>query len=308
MSRLISIIIPTLNSETHLRECFDSIIKQTYKKIEVIIIDGGSSDRTQIIANEYCDNNLFWKLITTTKGVSHQRNVGLDVCKGSFVFFLDSDDYISPNLISDLYAKMLADELDLITPSICSITYDNNKIIAKYTHNDLVLPIINKHNYFEGGYDSYIPSPVKLYKKSIIMDVRFIEDLSYGEDLLFNYEIAKKHDIKFGICKTAIYYYRHNILQTNPMEKRMNRNGYCFCNMMTNILKKLDKTDNNYRGALSILKESLKCYIDIYIKHKKIIPPSLIKPRVYMFFHTNTKLKYYFLFPYLYKIIKKLSK
>ena len=90
MTPLISIIIPTYNSDNYLKECLDSVITQTYDNLEVIIVDGGSTDATQSIVRMYCNDHINWSLIITSKGVAHQRNVGLKTFTGDYVYFLDS--------------------------------------------------------------------------------------------------------------------------------------------------------------------------------------------------------------------------
>ena len=175
MEPLISIVIPTLNSEKYLKECFDSVVKQSYKNLEVIVVDGGSTDNTQHIVNSYCDDFDNWKLIVTSKGVSHQRNIGKNSSKGEFVFFLDSDDYISPKFIEELFKKLTDDNLDFVTPSICCVDYDGNKKVGENLLKPRIIKNVNKDNFFEEGYDSFLAGPTKLYKSDDIKNISYPE-------------------------------------------------------------------------------------------------------------------------------------
>lgn len=99
---LVSIIVPVYNTEEYLSECLDSLLKQTYKNIEVICIDDGSVDGSVIVLKEYerLDNRV--RVYTQdNKGVSYARNVGLDNAQGKYIFFIDSDDYIKSNTIEE---------------------------------------------------------------------------------------------------------------------------------------------------------------------------------------------------------------
>ena len=95
MDNLISVIIPVYNSERYLNKCIDSILHQTYRNLEVICIDDGSTDHSVEIVKEYVFKDKRVKLYRNeAKGVSAARNYGLDKCKGQYVMFVDSDDWI----------------------------------------------------------------------------------------------------------------------------------------------------------------------------------------------------------------------
>ena len=103
----VSVIIPVYNSEKYISECLDSVLNQTFKDIEIICIDDGSTDKSFDILNRY---NIKEKRITllTQKnlGQSVARNKALEIAKGEYIYFLDSDDYIEPNLIEECIKKL----------------------------------------------------------------------------------------------------------------------------------------------------------------------------------------------------------
>src|SRR5690625_3677419 len=123
---LVTIIIPVYNVEKYIAECLNSVIRQTYSNIEVIIINDGSNDNSYEIIESYSKkyNNL--KIIDQeNKGQSVARNVGLTKAKGKYIYFLDSDDYIKDITIENLVSKMEENNLDLIRFS-AEVIYDKN--------------------------------------------------------------------------------------------------------------------------------------------------------------------------------------
>ena len=108
---MISIIVPIYNVELYLEKCIESIINQTYKDIEVILINDGSTDKSGIICDKYAkiDDRII-VLHKENGGVSSARNKGLDIAKGDYIAFVDPDDYIEPNMYEEMfwdYKKLL---------------------------------------------------------------------------------------------------------------------------------------------------------------------------------------------------------
>lgn len=100
---LVSIIIPVYNAEKTLRRCLDSLVSQTYKNIEVLLIDDGSVDSSSLICREYCDKYEYFKYYYQhNSGPSTARNYGIEQSKGKYVYFVDSDDYVEPEIIEKM--------------------------------------------------------------------------------------------------------------------------------------------------------------------------------------------------------------
>ena len=98
----VSIIIPVYNSESTLKRCIESVINQTYKNIEILIINDGSKDKSLNIMNEYKNKDERIIVINQkNKGLSGARNTGINNATGDYITFIDSDDYIKPNLVKD---------------------------------------------------------------------------------------------------------------------------------------------------------------------------------------------------------------
>ena len=103
---IISIIVPVYNVEKYLDKCIDSIINQTYKNIEIILIDDGSTDQSSAICDKYSKLDKSIKVIHKKNGgISDARNEGTKITTGSYLMFIDSDDYIDSNMIEELYKK-----------------------------------------------------------------------------------------------------------------------------------------------------------------------------------------------------------
>lgn len=211
---IISIVIPMYNSEKYIKKCIESIIKQTYKKLQIIIIDDGSTDESGTICKEFCkkDNRIeyFYK---KNQGVSSARNLAIDKIIGRYVIFIDSDDWIEKNMIELLHENIKKYNADI---SICGYDkiYQNGKVDISecnyknkiYTKNKIYMyeNLLNKH-----GYKGYLWN--KLIKTDLIKKadkiIYFNEKVHLQEDLLFLCEVLK--NTKSIICDTnnKLYHY-----------------------------------------------------------------------------------------------------
>ncbi len=114
--KLVSIIVPVYNVEKYIEECLDSIVSQTYKYLEIILIDDGSRDGSGKIADTYACKDVRIKVIhQNNSGVSSARNTGIDTATGDYVCFVDSDDYIRKDFIENLVADMTKYHVDIVT-------------------------------------------------------------------------------------------------------------------------------------------------------------------------------------------------
>lgn len=207
MNSLVSIIVPVYNVEKYIRRCLNSIINQTYKNLEIILIDDGSTDNSGDICDQYAkDDRRIIVQHNTNRGVSFTRNCGINLSHGEYLLFIDSDDYIDLDYIENLLIPMQEDNYDLI---ICNIKHVyTNKII----NNDLQVEMLT-NNYYNDFYllDILRATPVnKLFKSNIIklFDLKFFENLSYSEDRIFNYNYGN-HVKKYKYVNKAMYYYCH---------------------------------------------------------------------------------------------------
>jgi len=124
----VSVIIPVYKVEEYLRECLDSVVNQTLDNIEIICVDDGSPDHSADIVLEYTEKYPNVKLIRKENGgLSSARNAGLDVATGEYVYFLDSDDYIEPDMLLNLLNLAEQNNLEIIYFNT-NLVFENNKI------------------------------------------------------------------------------------------------------------------------------------------------------------------------------------
>ncbi len=120
-NELISVVVPIYNAEKYIRRCVDSILAQSYRNIEVILVDDGSTDSTPGILDEYAKADERVKVIhKRNAGHAHSRNRGLEAATGAFITFMDCDDYMYPNFMDKMYGAICADDSDL---ACCSFNY-----------------------------------------------------------------------------------------------------------------------------------------------------------------------------------------
>ena len=205
---LISIIVPVYNVSEYLEVCLDSLVNQTYRNIEIILINDGSTDGSGAICDKYAERfpDIITVVHTNNSGVSAARNNGLKRAKGSYIAFVDSDDWIEQEMIEFLFVNLLENNADI---SCCGIKYDYNngqsqldKTIQniKCNQNELFREIIENSNVYGYVYN-------KLFKRSILEDLQFDETLMVCEDMEFTTRYVSK--CKRGVYNNSqLYHYR----------------------------------------------------------------------------------------------------
>ena len=183
---LVSVIVPVYNVEPYLREALDSVVNQTYKDLEIIIVDDGSTDGSADICEEYADSDPRIKLIhQSNKGLSGARNTGLDNATGDFVAFVDSDDSISPSFVETLVSALISSDSS-IAICRCSVIYASgsmNGVAASsvfptisngiYERADAIRLLIEEKMSFNACN--------KLFKRELFSGVRFPEGHVYED-------------------------------------------------------------------------------------------------------------------------------
>ena len=121
MEKKVSVIIPVYNVEKYLKECIQSVLRQTYKNLEIILVDDGSKDNSGNICDEYAKRDERIKVIHKKNGgLSDARNAGIDICTGEYIAFLDSDDFIEEDMYEFLVKNLEKAKADI---SICQVYY-----------------------------------------------------------------------------------------------------------------------------------------------------------------------------------------
>lgn len=175
----VSVIVPIYNTEKYLEKCLDSIINQSYRNIEIILVNDGSKDGSFDIAKRYRDSDeRVWLFNQENSGVSSARNLGIELSSGSYVFMIDSDDYIEPDMIEVLLKNLRETDADI---SCCQYDkgYKANLKDIEVWDKDKTLEMFVAHKAINGSVVN------KLIKREIIAGNRFDKKIKYGEDALF---------------------------------------------------------------------------------------------------------------------------
>lgn len=256
----ISIIVPIYNVEQYLSKCIDSILNQTFKDFELILINDGSIDK----CGEICDNySLIDNRITVVhqanSGVSSARNVGIDYARGDYIAFVDPDDYIHEKMYENLYNAATENNVDIV---ICNFSLVNEQtgdlMDSKPTTKGLSERKISGLECLGEFYncdDYYILPWNKLYKKTLFNKIRFPQGLIYEDEYIAHkvFFIAKN-----VMCLSECYYYylqrKASILGGSSNIKKADK-----------LLAKLDRIKFYKKLALRDLRyKANKDFIDLY--------------------------------------------
>lgn len=183
MNPKISIIVPVYNTEKYLSKSINSLINQTLKDIEIILVNDGSTDGSRNICEEFERKDNRIKLINKENGgQGSARNRGLEVAKGDYIAFIDSDDYINPEMYEKMYNSIKKYNCDVVVCQVNMVDEDGNILSSKINKS--------KHGNIESGeqaikrylkYGRWSPWD-KLYKREVMKDVKFLENRTCAED------------------------------------------------------------------------------------------------------------------------------
>lgn len=192
-SRL-SIIIPVYNAEEYLDRCLTSILEQEFVSYEVILIDDGSTDSSPMICDRYSSSDPRFRTVHKPNGgVSSARNVGLELAKGEYVMFLDSDDALLPYALDDIMDVVAGDDMIIggYAVFVGGIPVKDVRPAACRSYRGADFPLFFQENIRRNC--EMLDAPwAKLFKRKAIGSVRFNEDLSYAEDKLFVFTVMSR--------------------------------------------------------------------------------------------------------------------
>lgn len=238
---LVSVIVPVYNMEKKLEECLKSIINQTYQKLEIIIINDGSTDNSIEICNKFKENDNRIKIITKKNaGLGMARNTGLESANGEYVYFIDSDDYIKENLIEDNVKLIKKYKLDIST--FGAILFEKNEKIIKEIKPTSEKQIFKGEEITNIFFPSFLGLSNKhlknlicsantcLYRKEFLDSVGWqfeSERKIISEDFYALLKLIGKAN-KIGVISKSYYYYRQNLssLTHTYKEERLDKLNY----------------------------------------------------------------------------------
>lgn len=317
MNDLISIIIPIYNAEEYIEECIDSIIQQSYKNWELILVNDGSTDNSFTICKKYSLNyqniNTYNK---TNEGVSIARNYGISKAKGKWITFIDSDDYISKDYLNQLCENL---ECDMIIGGYRIFGYENKTIKPTDYHSFSIVP--NNFIYI----DVYENNPNinilyhicgKLYKIDIINknNIYFNKEMKLGEDTCFNIEYIsycnnlciipyagyfyRKNDYQIKRTMDYCTYSKHLSLFSKSVDNLLIRKGYLLTHIYNSINKAFFESLNEHLYISSNHKEFIETSKLLNVnelRYKEIFSRSYVKGIIMQMCYNYPHFGFYFI-------------
>ena len=292
----ISVIVPAYNVEKYISSCLNSLLNQTKKEIEIIVIDDGSTDNTLNILNEYKKNNpsKIHVVSQENQGLSITRNNGIKLSTGKYILFVDGDDEIDINLLKNLWNKLEEFPYDVIAFNV-EVIYPNKKIIVNpgITSDIKNFNLDSKKKFLT---DMYCMACNKMYKKDLFKDETLLfTPNTWFEDVLLMHKLVpnltslgyldfpgykyyqrknsitytysdKLKDINFVLEKILEYYKKNDLYSIYKSELEYIYVRYMFAT----YIKRLAKTKNKQKFNDGIL-YSLNCVNKIFPNYKKNI-------------------------------------
>lgn len=319
-SSLVSIIIPTFNRSHIISDTLDSVIKQTYNNWECIIVDDGSTDNTKEILQKYVEKdsrfNYYDRPKSKLKGANACRNYGFERSRGVYIIFFDSDDLMAKYCLENR-VKLLSENIDYdfivfsmgCFNSLNDLHIDEKRVVFKGTHNEAISAFILGQK---------LPWQVSrpIFRRSVIQDVSFNENLARLQDIEFNLKILICKEPKFKTIDITDSYYRldHKKYETSSFINTFFKTLFVFYFSIIQVLKDKSMLNSFINDIkLNFFKLTIAYYkkgVDFLIFKKIII--LLFKNKVVSFknavqlFFIGFLKKYWFMKKGYYTLIKKL--
>lgn len=224
---MVSVIIPVYKVEKYLKRCVNSVLAQTYPNYEIILVDDGSPDNCPLLCDEL--STKYENITVVHKqngGLASARNAGMDIMKGKYVFFLDSDDWIEPNTLEDQVSLAERENVDFIRtrfvyanhPShkdgeVCVFGNEGGLTEGKYNRNRIekeIIPIVIATNRLTMG--PIVSASGGIYRTDFLRNnnLNFYESIKYSEDLIFNVHAVLKAKSFYYLENKHYYNYYYN--------------------------------------------------------------------------------------------------
>jgi len=234
----VSVIIPVYNSEQYLKQCLDSVVNQTLKDIEIIVVNDGSTDNSSQISQEYVSKYKNIKLIDKqNEGCYKARNVGLEIATGEYITFVDSDDYIEHNMYEKMYKKAKSTNVDIICCRYGHYLKNKLKLIANFDNSIKLLT--KTDNKLIGAESVILDDSViwnKIFKRQLLIEkrIKFHSDCYMADDAFF-------YIISILNAKSIVYIsdilYIHRVLGKNTITSSYNEQNFDCIKVSQRILE-----------------------------------------------------------------------
>lgn len=220
MEEKISIIVPVYNSQSTLEKCIDSLRFQTYKNIEIILVDDGSSDCSGTMCEEMASKDNRIRVIhKCNQGVSAARNDGINVSTGKYLLFVDSDDYVSPRFVTNLY-NAIHDDYQCVMAVEGMIKVGKSEGRFPLTELKQTITTEEAIRWLLCGYNIKGWLWNKIYRKEIIGEIRLLVGLHYLEDLEFNLRMLSQCTGLVRFINCYDYYYNVSLTSASHGNER----------------------------------------------------------------------------------------
>lgn len=290
----VSIVVPVHNVEKYLEKCLNSIVNQTFKDIEIILVDDGSTDSSLDICYSFAENdNRIIIRHNEGLGVSEARNIGIKLATGEYIVFVDSDDWLELNMIEKMY-KIAKDSNSEIILCSTYVNTENNEYINEFYSKEYIFKdsdkVILQRQAISDMKGEYIPKYMacgvpwaKIYKTSFLKDNNLMYDkrLPRMQDMIFNlYAFEYANSIQY--ISIPLYHYRKNNLSVcNVYDKNM-------IDKYTNMLIALKEFMDNTSKSKEEIKEAynlktlatLNTYIDQLLRRNPKFSNNEIKEKI----------------------------
>ena len=277
----ISVIIPVYNVEKYLSECIESVINQTYKNLEIILVNDGSTDSCPQICDAYASRDKRIKVIhKKNEGSAEARNTGMKLVTGDFIGFVDSDDLLSKDFYKTLMYLLEKNNADIVECGFYEFK-NINEICNRQTHKDSSLKIFDT----EAAMKAIMEGPLsvviwnKLYKKALLQEISFPTG-KYIDDVFWTYKVFGNAR-KIVKIKDKLYFYRQqtgSIMRSGFSLRRLDAlQGHE--EKIEYMKKKFPKLEN--------LAVKVFCFVSIHhyqelIKHNNLDPEKIYRNSIYI--------------------------
>ncbi len=281
----ISVVIPVYNTDKRkIKRCINSLVNQMSPCYELVIIDDGSKNDVADFIDILCDDIPYSRVFhTKNRGVSAARNLGVENCSGDYIMFVDADDVVTDNAIRDASYIIRESSVDIVYGMVKYTIEHDNMLLSPYEKDIIPDWSLVKEEYIQNLIthfislgckdlwcgDMYISrGPIaRVVKRELALSVPFKEDITLGEDAIWNIELLR-HTHRVAVVKSLWYYYVHNSLSaTHKFRGDSVKNQITFINSLISIL------DDEKKYAASILEKKLDCIQDMVTQYYEHLLP-----------------------------------
>ena len=274
MNDLISIIVPVYNIEEYIGVCLKSLINQTYKNIEIIVVNDGSTDRSKSICEDYAEKDS--RIIIINKpngGLVSARKAGLSTSNGKYISNVDGDDWVDPMYIQNMYNEIKKNDYDVVISGFnrdldnVSIKILNNLETGEYTNEDITKIIYNKlinhDDFFEFGIYSYMWN--KLFKKDLLFDFQMAvpNEIFIGEDSACVFPVIINSNL-IKIIDACDYHYRQRPNSMLKKEANIKTETTAFSLLYKHLVENL-YIENNSLATMSFQEQIKRLVVGLMI-------------------------------------------